>query len=289
MRTREPSKTIVDTATWLTANQVVDMLGVAHDTVKQWERKGLLHPGRGRRVLSNGASREVRVYDPHEVAGIPRRRTVRVPNDPGELAARAFELMEQGKSLREVVVDLREAPAKVAELHEQWLNLGGSDVVIGRAAADEIVGLVGPFDGVAGLIERLRETVALVEDLRRQCSGGTTELLRVMADCQEAVATRRLSDRMAWAAGDVVRAATRWVEVEGSESPPYEGVPPDPIRDRAWLEAMATLRESLVDYQEVMARTRTGTAETAAIETEAAGVGRDGSMMMNGHQEEDRA
>ena len=186
MRQRESSQKQVDTSTWLTANQVVDMLGVAHDTVKAWERKGVLHPQMARRTLSNGASREIRVYDPHEVAAMPRRHGVRVPNDPGEIAARAFELMETGKSIREIVVALREAPDKVADLHEQWMLLGGGDVVIGAAATEELVRLVGPFDGVAGLVERIKETVDLVEQLRRRCAAlgavrGTDEATAIFA------------------------------------------------------------------------------------------------------------
>lgn len=175
MRQREPVQKQVDTSTWLTANQVVDMLGVAHDTVKGWERRGMLHPQMARRQLSNGASREVRVYDPHEVARIPKRRIVQVPNDPGEIAARAFELMDAGKSIREIVMALRETPAKVAELHDQWMIMGGGDIVIGAVATEELVRLVGPFDGVAGLVERLKETVDLVEQLRRRCATFSAE------------------------------------------------------------------------------------------------------------------
>ncbi len=232
MRSRELGKPPVDTSTWLTANQVSDMLNVAHVTIKEWERKGRLHAVMARRQMSNGASREVRVFDPHEIAGIPRRRAVQVLNDPGEIAARAFELFDQGKSNREIVMALREPPDKVQELHEQWFNLGGSEVVLGVVATEEIVRLVGPFDGVVGLVERLRETVALVEQLRRTC--GTL--------------ARRDAAGLA-----VALAATRWAQVEETEEGPYPGVPRCPIRDRVWLDAMGSLRRAIAGYREATA------------------------------------
>lgn len=145
-----------DISTWLTINQVVDLIGCAHITVKTWVSKGTLHPRKARRQVGNGSLREVWVFDPREIARVPRRRTSSVPSSPGEIAARAFELFDEGRPDREVVTDLRETPQRVAELREQWMLGGGSEIVIGRVAAQEIARFIGPFDGVAGLVQRLR-------------------------------------------------------------------------------------------------------------------------------------
>jgi hypothetical protein len=109
-------------------------------------------------VQDSGSIKEVWVYDPREVARLPKRKLGSVP-DPGEIAARAFELFDDGTPARRVVTLLRETPGKVMELHEQWLELGGSELVIGKVAKAEIERIIGPFDGVAGLVRRLAEVI----------------------------------------------------------------------------------------------------------------------------------
>lgn len=131
------------------------MCRVSWNTIKNWTKKQLLHPQLALRPLANGAMREVFVYDPRELARMARRKAD--ANDAGEIAARAFELFEHGKSLREVVIALRETLPKVEELHEQWTRSGGSELVITSVAKRELEVLVGPFEGVAGLVQRVGE------------------------------------------------------------------------------------------------------------------------------------
>jgi len=160
MGAAKPGKEVVDTSGWLTRSQSADLLGVSGTTIKNWGYAGLLHPQKETRALPNGGSREIWVYDPGELSRIPiarRQRVQMVPGDPGEIAARAFELFDDGVPLREVVTRLRETPETVTVLHDQWDRLGGCDVVINPVARDELTRLVGPFDGVAGLVARLRE------------------------------------------------------------------------------------------------------------------------------------
>lgn len=146
----------VNTEAWLTCTQVSDLCGISLQTVRNYSRSGgPLKPRRGKRVQDSGSIKEVWVYDPHEVAKLPKRKLRSVPNDPGEIAARAFEMFDDGAPPRRVVTVLRETPARVMELHEQWLELGGSELVIGGAAKKEIERIVGPFEGVANLVERL--------------------------------------------------------------------------------------------------------------------------------------
>lgn len=123
-----------------------------------------MHPLTALRRLVSGAHREVLVFDPRELAKMARRKGDANPNDAGEIAARAFELFETGKSLREAVIALRETLPKVEELHEQWMRSGGSEIVITPVAHRELERLVGPFEGVAGLVQRLGELVNKDED-----------------------------------------------------------------------------------------------------------------------------
>lgn len=148
----------VDTSTWLTSVESGALIGVSHCTVRTWSHAGKITTGRGRRAQPSGAVREVDVFDPQELAVFcARRRITRVPSGPGEIAATAFQLFDQGASLRSVVVDVRETPQRVAELHEQWLEFGGCDLVIGREAREALVGLVGEFSDVADLVRAVGE------------------------------------------------------------------------------------------------------------------------------------
>jgi len=149
-----------DTTTWLTHTEAADVCRVSYNTIKNWVQRGLLHPKTALRTLVSGAHREVLVFDPRELAKMARRKGDSNPNDAGEISARAFELFETGKSLREVVIALRETLPKVEELHEQWMRSGGSELVITPVAQGELERLVGPFEGVAGLVQRLDELMS---------------------------------------------------------------------------------------------------------------------------------
>lgn len=143
-----------DTSRWLTRRQASDLLGVGESTLLRWERMGLLHPQYERR---GDTLREHTIYDPDELARVPRRHRQAIPNAPGEQNARAFELFDQGKTVREAVIDLREVVAKVSELYEQWLDVGGAHFVVSPAARAELAKLIGPFGSIAELCERVRD------------------------------------------------------------------------------------------------------------------------------------
>ena len=130
------------------------MVGVSYNTIGNWAKKGLLHPAKEMRTLTNGTVREVTVFALNEVMKIARRRD---PDDPGEVAARAFELFAEGRPLRDVVIQLRQAPEKVEALHEQWMSCGGAELVINAVAQRELERLLGPFEGVADLVQRVAE------------------------------------------------------------------------------------------------------------------------------------
>ena len=141
--------------TWLTRNEASDLLGVSIDSLLRWERNGQLHPQkRAATRVRPGPKHEI-VYDPRELVQLPRRERAQQPRTPGELAARAFELFDEGCTLREVVIRLREPLDQVEALHEQWLAAGGSQIVITEAARVALEPDLGPIATVAELCERV--------------------------------------------------------------------------------------------------------------------------------------
>jgi hypothetical protein len=145
----------VNTDGWLRQLQAADMLGVSPNTVENWEAKGLLHPQYGRRANS---TRLFKLYNPAELATVAarvRRTPVARPNAEGELTARVFELLEAGKSVREIVIKTRETQAKIEGIREGWLDAGGCDLVVGGTAKAELEKVIGPFETVIQLVERV--------------------------------------------------------------------------------------------------------------------------------------
>jgi hypothetical protein len=166
MGVAKPDKGSVDTTGWLLRSQVADLLRVSEAAVKKWDEKNLLHPRKETRPLPKCGFRDVWVYDPSEVAQLAARRSRAVPlvSDAGDIAARAFELFGEGVAGRDVVIRLRQLPERVEELREQWLELGGSDLVINSAARAALEQLVGPFDGVAALVSAVQGALSRARD-----------------------------------------------------------------------------------------------------------------------------
>jgi hypothetical protein len=145
---------------WLDRNQASDLLGVSPNTLMNLGRRGKLHPMQVARVDRAGAERIVYVYDPAELAKIPTRDRSAVGRSPGEVAARVFELLDVGKSLREIVVEVRESPELVEQLRDKWTDMGGADRVITMAAWERLEAIIGPFGSVSDLIELVERAVA---------------------------------------------------------------------------------------------------------------------------------
>jgi len=104
---------------FLNRNEATDLLGCSTATLINWERKGLLHPVMG---TQGDSTREVYLYDPAELARLPRKRAA--PLTPGEAESRAFEMFERGLSVRRVVIDLRITADEAWAIRERWLDSG---------------------------------------------------------------------------------------------------------------------------------------------------------------------
>lgn len=160
----------------MTCRQVSDALGCSENTVRSWVHRGVIKSGqRTQRRHRNGGLYWVDVFDPREINRLDAQRrkgAAPPPSDPGEVAAQAFELFELGTPLRQVVVRLRQQPARISELHEQWMDLGGADVVITAEAKEALAKIVGPFDDVADLVKLVATRLSAVDLASNQAPTG---------------------------------------------------------------------------------------------------------------------
>lgn len=142
-----------DTSTWLTRNECIDVMNIARQTLKNYERQGLLHPKHVPRRDARGHEQYAAVYNPKELSKLPRGvGRAFAPREIGEMTARCFELFDQGKTFREIVIQLRQTSDKIHELHEKWLDDGGADFVITPQAREALEAVLGPFADVAELV-----------------------------------------------------------------------------------------------------------------------------------------
>ncbi len=159
IRPRPEIETVqTDLGSWLTRNESADLLRRSVTTIANYEREGKLHPQYVYRPDSRGIEHRVAVYDPKELMPLrhPDLRPLAI-REPGEVAARSFELFNQGKTVRDVVIELRETPDQIRQLHESWLDSGGADLTITSIAKDALEKLVGPFTSIADLLALIEE------------------------------------------------------------------------------------------------------------------------------------
>lgn len=157
--TAPKAPTPVDTSGWLTRNESTDLLRCSVQTLRNLEQRGKLHPVYAMRPDALGTVRLTIVYNPKELATLPRYEQPNTIRQVGEVSARAFEMFNEGKALREIVIELRETPDRVDELRERWLDGGGSAVVLtpnGKLAFEQVVGPFGDLVELLNLVKKLR-------------------------------------------------------------------------------------------------------------------------------------
>lgn len=133
------------------------MLSCSQQTLANYERRGDLHPQAAYRPDGRGVEHRVIVYNPHELKklAIKLRRHVLQPRDPGEMAARAFELFREGRAMDSVVIELRMRPEEIEQLHAKWMDMGGAELVITPTAKEALEKVIGSFESVAELVDRV--------------------------------------------------------------------------------------------------------------------------------------
>lgn len=140
---------------WITRNQAADLMGVSPQLLLIWERKGKIIAKAAYRHNVSGSFVEQVVYDPVAVMRLPRRSLRPISKDPDELAARVTECLELGWSDRDIVLELRVGYEKVARLRDLWMDGGGATRVLTRELADRLAEIVGPFETLAEVVDRL--------------------------------------------------------------------------------------------------------------------------------------
>jgi hypothetical protein len=189
LEARRLADELSNTDGWLTRNEVCDLLRCSPQTVKNYEHRGKLHPRNAIRKDRSDSDRQMRVYDPKELAALPPRNPGGEPSvdvrAPGELAARAFELFRKGLDLDEVVIELRETTDRVDHLHERWLNYSRGRHVITVEAKKALEQAIGKFDGVTDLVEKVAKIMKSVETI-----GSTIGKFETAAELIELFTTR---------------------------------------------------------------------------------------------------
>ena len=155
---------------WLTREDAASHLAVSIQTLKNYEQAGKLHPQRTPRPDSRGHERIVVVYDMKELNQLPRGRGMPTSRDPREINVRAYELFDAGKSVREVVIELRESSDAVRVLYDKWKDDDGIEIVVTKNAREELEKLVGPFKDVTELVDRVKER--LVDQVKERKPSG---------------------------------------------------------------------------------------------------------------------
>jgi len=144
-----------DLEAWLTRHEASDLLRCSTQTLKNYTERNMLHPREAFRKDRGGFERLMLVYNPKELAALPQRNAGGQPRiavrEPGEQAARAFELFREGLQLDEIVIQLRETPDRIEQLHERWLDQSQARYVITPEAKKAFEDLVGGFSTVAEL------------------------------------------------------------------------------------------------------------------------------------------
>jgi len=116
--------------TWFTRGEVAVILGCSVRTVERLENKRL-HPF----IDTKGVHR----FNPNEVHAISHkaRGTARSiePPKPGDIAAAVFDLLAEGKSKREIVVQLHIEPREVQRLWEEY-STGFEDAAEGKRRSE---------------------------------------------------------------------------------------------------------------------------------------------------------
>lgn len=158
---KELEPKLPETDSWLTRNEASDVLRCSTQTLKNYEDRKLLHPRHALRKDRRGSERVMLVFNPKELADLPIRNGGGQPasaiREPGEQAARAFELLRQGWPLDEIVIELRETPDRVDYLNERWLEQTRSRHVISTEAKKALEHLIGVFDDVTDLVELVKQ------------------------------------------------------------------------------------------------------------------------------------
>jgi hypothetical protein len=144
----------------LTRAGVAELLGVSSSTVRRLEDRGVLHP----RVIDG-----VHFFDPQEIHRARAARASSAPTD-GDAAALAFELLDQGAGLRDIVKRCRVTPERARVLATEWKKMGSGELVISAEVRAELSRALGGVRLPSGdaLLRAVRQVILERDALERE-------------------------------------------------------------------------------------------------------------------------
>lgn len=160
---RPPDETVCATpageVVGLTRAGAAALLRVSSSTVRRLEERGVLHP----HVIDG-----VHFFDPEEIHRARAARTTNAPTD-GDAAALAFELLDQGGGLRDVVKRCRVTPERARSLATEWKRMGSGELIISAQVRAEISRALGglPLPSSEALLRAVRAVVLERDALER--------------------------------------------------------------------------------------------------------------------------
>lgn len=117
-----------DKVVGLTRAGAAALLRVSSSTVRRLEERGVLHP----QVVDG-----VHVFDAEEVRRAQFARPSSAPTD-GDAAALAFQLLDQGLNMRDIVKRCRVTPERARTLATEWKKMGNGELVVSVEVRAEI-------------------------------------------------------------------------------------------------------------------------------------------------------
>jgi hypothetical protein len=143
----------------LTRAGAAALLHVSSSTIRRLEERGELHP-----CVIDG----VHFFDPEEIHRARAARASSAPSD-GDASALAFELLDQGAGLRDIVKRCRVTPERARALAAEWKKLGSGELVISAEVRAEISRALGmPTLSPAALLRAVRDIVQERDEMDRE-------------------------------------------------------------------------------------------------------------------------
>jgi hypothetical protein len=139
---------------YLSRREAADLLGVAESTMMQYEQRGKITSHWAVVPDVAGRLRNAPIYKIDDVLKLPRKAPVSASENPDELTARAFEMFEAGKSVREAIILLRATKEKIDKLHEDWIDTGGAALIIPESSRKALEAKFGPIASAEDLVAK---------------------------------------------------------------------------------------------------------------------------------------
>ena len=157
----------MDKVVGLTRAGAAALLHVSSSTVRRLEERGVLHP----QVVDG-----VHVFDAEEVRRAQFARPSSAPTD-GDAAALAFQLLDQGMNMRDIVKRCRVTPERARTLATEWKKMGNGELVVSVEARAGISRMLGGvrLPSCDALISAVRTLVEDRDWLERELADARAE------------------------------------------------------------------------------------------------------------------